>query len=198
MYTYTKISNKWLISKLYINNASTTRTINYRYNKSKCNVKGTYNCVSKVTDNSHTKKNRVITKKQYIKYNNNAQVTYNAIQYRNKKGRYVTTTANYRTYHKNKRVRSNKYVKRNVNTNKYTSIRQTNYYTNAKKQRYTRTNYKAGKRSSYNDYRYNRRGQLKSNKHGKASHNKRTYNKKGKLIRNLKYKYNAKGKKSRR
>ncbi|MDF9866531.1 hypothetical protein OKW22_000084 [Bacilli bacterium PM5-3] len=146
---------------------------------------------------TETKKDGIITKKQTLTYNVKGKLTSNTTIQRSKNKKYVTTLANIRTYYSSVKLKSNKTTTRNLNTGKLVKVKVTSYYKNGKKQRDTTTNYKSGKKSTYVDYRYNKKGQLKSNKYGKAYYTKKTY-KNGKLKKTLKYRYNAKGKKVKR
>ena len=70
----------------------------------------------------------------------------------------------------------------------------TYYRSNGTKKSATRAYFKAGKLYKMDEYRYNKKGQLKSNKNGNAYKYVYTVNKKGYVVKTMKAKYDKKGK----
>ena len=58
--------------------------------------------------------------------------------------------------------------------------------------------YKNGYKNKRHEYVYNKNGQLKTNKYGKAYKYTTTYTKKGKAVKTIKKQYNKKGKLSKK
>lgn len=134
----------------------------------------------------------VMTKRLMTSYRSNGKWSKNSDARYYSNGRYNTIKES--TYNtKNKKT---KYVYKKYHTNgKYKQVKDTRYRSNGKKSKYYLKNYnKKGKYTSVTTYTYNKKGQLKSNKYGKAYKSYKKYNSRGRLQKKTNYKYNKKGK----
>lgn len=106
----------------------------------------------------------------------------------------VLTNRTKYAYHKNGRVKQKNVYLKSTKYNQLTKRQFTTYFSNGKRQRlindYYNTNGTIKNRAVYN---YNRTGQLKSNRYGNATRINRAYKNK-KVIKTVKYKYDARGK----
>ena len=149
--------------------------------------------VTKKVTTSYDTKGK-LAKQQTIFYNEKGKLIKNVIIQKNAKNKNVMTYSNVIKYYKNNKIQTNSKVYRDLKTGKFTKKQVITYHANSKKKRDITATYKAGKLSVVKDYRFNKQGQLKSNKYGKAYYIQKNY-KNGKLQKTLKYQYDAKGKK---
>lgn len=145
---------------------------------------------------------------------NNAKLNYTKTMIQNKNTKGKTTSlgnytlsqlwneryANVRTslykysYYGNGRVKQKNSYFKNVATNRFTTTKAEYFRSNGKRSGLIQRKYNSSnKMYEKRQYVYNRAGQLKSNKYGKAYRHIKRYNNKGKRTAFLKYKYNARG-----
>ncbi|MDL2211840.1 hypothetical protein LJB88_03075 [Erysipelotrichaceae bacterium OttesenSCG-928-M19] len=107
---------------------------------------------------------------------------------------YYYTHEEYRTYYSNNKLKARKYIKSNTKGVKLKGYYKT-YYSNGKSKTYKKLSYKKGKPSKMYYYKYNKKGQLKSNKYGKAYRYTTTIKSNGYTIKKVvRAQYNKKGK----
>ena len=138
------------------------------------------------------KKNNKVVFKQVKTYNKKGKVTKNYHYKINNKGKLINTYKQNKTYSSKNVIKTNIIIKKNLN-NKVTYKSVLTYSKKGYKQKKVVSYYK-NKLTKKITYKYNKKGQLKSNKNGKATKNTKKYNKNGKVNSWQNQNYNKKGK----
>ena len=127
-----------------------------------------------------------------FKYINNKRVVAKKTKVKTVKDKKVVIFNQTRTYYSNGKLKINKLIEKDDNAKNTYAVKLT-YGTNGKKKQLIGYKYKDGQKIARYEYKYNKVGQLKSNKNGNAYRYVTTY-KNGKADKSFYKKYDAKGK----
>ena len=193
-YYYIYKNGKWFNNKSINVSGATITTYNYSYNAAKCTSTDLKpnNCSVLTQKIIQVKSGSKIIKITEYKYNNYQKLILHRITQKNSVNKNIVTYQRTISYYTNKRVNLDTTIKRTT-ANKYISRVKMKYRTTGYKYYQIKFSYKSGKIVSRYEYRYNKRGQTKSNKYGSAYRYKTTY-KKGKALKSYRSKYSNKGK----
>ncbi|MEG0687029.1 MAG: hypothetical protein RR425_07050, partial [Erysipelotrichales bacterium] len=192
-YYYKIVDNKWYNYQSIYRNGKATTTYTYALDKAKLKEGDRKPGNGARLSKSITKNGAKTTTHLYRVVNKTNKVYKSSVvtRYRNKN----TVTYNRSiAYYANGRIKSDAKYAKSYKTRKTTSKNKTTYNGAGKKMRYVKFTYRNGKYKTRSEYVYNKAGQLKSNKYGKAYRYTTTYNKKGKALKTVRKQYKANGK----
>ncbi|MEG0283782.1 MAG: hypothetical protein RR601_03165 [Erysipelotrichales bacterium] len=192
-YYYKLVDNKWFNYQRIYRNGKATTTYTYALDKAKLKEGDRRPGNGSRLTKSITKNGAKTTTHLY-RVVNKANKVYKSSTITRYKGKNTVTYNRSIAYYGNGRIKTDAKYAKSYKTRKTTSKNKITYNGAGKKTRYVKFSYRSGKYKTRTEYVYNKAGQLKSNKYGKAYRYTTTYNKKGKATRTVRKQYKANGK----